>query len=405
MKKIISDIKSACYDNDHGLKKRVIFSVSIILIGSAIIIWFFYFLFFKEDYWNPDNKINLTSTGLMGDFIGGLVGTLFTLVGIILLFETLALQRLELSESRKVFEKQQFENTFFNLLNLYVEVVKGLHYSKNDLLFEDKLYTGKEFFEIQHKEFYSSFTPKSDIQKTRKEATLSYLKFYTSTKEQTAHYFRTIYRIFRFIENSKFDIKDKQQYAKIVRAQLSESECFFLHYNAFTEYGSKFRELINEYNIVKHLPTLEKVEFKKHITTLTQLEKNGVQLVLDDTKLFLKSSLNESKVNYKTYLQGSIAIKTKSVDNSTFTIQIIKKINLPTTYPHQQGSGLQFFDERALENLFVDYVNDLLSYSNYFEFNKKHIRITHSNSTNFVLSKHTIEIIAKNANNQPIKFN
>lgn len=400
----IQSIKNACYDKETGLKKRILFSVGLIAIGLIIIIWFFYYLFIKEDYYNPENKINLQSTALIGDFIGGLSGTLFTLVGIILLFETLAFQRLELSESRKVFEKQQFENTFFNLLNLYNEIVKGLHFTIMDFL-ENKTYTGKEFFEKQHKTFYKSFDPKNNIQKNRKNAVVKYLEFYSSTKEQTAHYFRTIYRIFRIIEDSKFDPEEKEQYAKIVRAQLSESECFFLHYNAYSEYGVKFRYLINKFNIVKHLPIMEKLEFKKYAILLNQLEKNGVQLVLEETKSFIKDSLKNNKENYKTYLQGSISLKIKSSEKSGFSLIIYKKINLNIPFNHQQGTGLQKFSEKGLEEFFVDYLNDLLSYSNYFELNKKNVQIKNTSYTNYVTSKHTIEISVKNTNNNELKFN
>jgi hypothetical protein len=405
MKQKITAIISTFYDEDGKVKLRMVCSVMLILLGVIIMGWYFLSLLISnEDYFGFSNDINLSSSGLVGDFIGGLAGTLFTLVGIILLFETLSLQRIELTESRKVFERQQFETTFFNLLNLYSDVVKGLHYTSRDY-FEDQIHNGKEFFEKQQKDFYDNFVTRSDIQKNRKEAAMIYIAFYSNTKEQTAHYFRTIYRVFRFIDNCKFDDKDKDQYAKIVRAQLSESELFFIHYNAFTEYGSKFRRLINNFNITKHLPAIEKVEFKKYASILTQLEKNGVQLVFDDIRRFIKSSLKESKTNYKTYLQGRVAIKTKSTKTSEFTVQIIKKINFNMNFVHQQGSGLQQFDEKGLENLFVDFIHDLLSYSNYFELNGKHIRITNSNSTNFVLSKHTIEISAKNQNDEPIKFN
>jgi hypothetical protein len=404
MKNFWIHLVALCFDKEGGLKKRMFFSILLITIGLGIMIWFLIRLLYYEDYWNTENDINLTDAGQLGDFLGGLSGTIFTLVGVVLLFETLALQREELAESRKVFEKQQFENTFFNLLNLYQEVVKGLHF-ENITNYEQKTYKSKEFFEHHQKIFYSNFVSKGSIQKNRKEATIQYLNFYTTTKEQTAHYFRTLYRIFRFIASTNFDDKTKEVYSKIVRAQLSESECLFLHYNAFTEYGSKFRQLINTFNILKHLPTLEKVEFKDYAIKLNHLEKNSVQLLLDDTKKFIKSSLDTNKDNHKTYLQGSISLMTKSSKKSSFILTIIKKLNVAVHNTHQQGQGLQVFSNLELESFFKDYLIDLLSYSNYFEFNKKYLKIVSNVNHNIIGQKYTIEITVNNSNDQSIKFN
>jgi len=403
LKKIWQHTIDICYDKETGVKKRVLISILLILVGIGVMIWFITRLLVFENYWNTSYNVNLPAIGQVGDFIGGFSGTLFTLVGVVLLFETLALQRTELGESRKVFEKQQFENTFFNLLNLYQEVTKSMHFDNFDF-YSEKTYSGKEFFEQQKKKFYEEFTPQNDFSKNRKEASLKYIVFYTSTKEQTSQYFRTLYRIFRFVSNSSFDQKEKMSYAKIVRAQLSESEIFFIHYNAYTEYGSKFRQLINEFNIIKHLPVIEKVEYKKYVSSFEYMELNGLSLVLDDLKNFIKASLLEQKEKYKTYLQGSIAIKTTSSSSSNFKLVIIKKDNITLNNSYQQGFGLGNFDVNTIEQFFNDYLIDLISFSNYFELNGKEIDLSCTKSTNLQLQKHTIEITVSKKNNKPIKI-
>lgn len=403
MNKIWKHTIDICYDEETGIKKRILISILLILIGIGVMIWFIIRLLIFEDYWNPSYNINLSAIGQVGDFIGGFSGTLFALVGVVLLFETLALQRTELGESRKVFEKQQFENTFFNLLNLYQEVTKSMHFDNFDF-YSEKTYSGKEFFEQQKKKFYEEFTPQNDFSKNRKEASLKYIIFYTSTKEQTSHYFRTLYRIFSFISNSTFDSKEKMSYAKIVRAQLSESELFFIHYNAYTEYGNKFRQIINEFNIIKHLPVLEKVEYKNYIGNYEYMELNGLSLVLDDLKSFIKTLLLDQKEKYKTYLQGSIAIKTTSTSSSNFKLTIIKKDNVTLNNSYQQGFGLDKFDINTMEQFFKDYLIDMVSFSNYFELNGKEINLTCIKNTNTQLQKHTIEITVSKKNNKPIKI-
>ena len=367
-------------------------------------IWFIGRLLICEDYLHIDYNINMPVIGQIGDFIGGFSGTLFTLVGVVLLFETLALQRTELAESRKVFEKQQFENTFFNLLNLYQEVTKSMHLDQFEF-YTEKTYGGKDFFELKKRKFYEDFVAQSKYSLNRKQASLNYRSLYLQTKEQTSQYFRTLYRIFRFISNSDFAHKEKMNYAKIIRAQLSESELFFIHYNAYTEYGTKFRQLINEFNIVKHLPILDKVEFKNYVGNFNPMELNGVNLVLDDLKSFIKIAISEQKECYKTYLQGSISIKITSNSNSDFKMTIIKKENMNINDSYQQGFGLGNFDLSTTKMFFNDYIEDLITYSNYFEHNGKDIVLTPLIIPNPTQNKNTIEFTIIKKNKKPIKIN
>lgn len=404
MKRLLNQIKDLYYDKDYGIRKRMVFSSFCIIIGLAIIVWFLVRLLFCEGHWNTNRNINITIAGQIGDFVGGLAGTFFTLVGVLLLFETLALQRRELKESRSVFEKQMFETTFFSLIDLYQEVVKSLHFDFVES-YSEKIYNGKDFFEIQRRKFYDEFQCETLFGKNRKAAKIKYIEFYTSTKEQTSHYFRTLYRIFRFIQSSKFTDAEKMHYAKIVRAQLSESELFFIHYNAYTEYGAKFRALINEFNILKHLPHLEKVEYKDYAGKLQQMERNSVGLVLEDLNALVKKSLKTGKLVHKTYLAGAIDFKVTSENNYSFNIAVTKRDNLTFSPTYQQGFGLTNFDLAKTETFIIDYLNDLISYSNYYEFNGRDIVITSAASSNTTNDKHKINISVTNRFSNPIKFN
>ncbi len=81
---------------------------------------------------------------------------------------------------------------------------------------------------------------------------LAYDQFYFETKADLSHYFRTIYHIYKFIDNSK--ISNKKQYASIARAQLSSYEQILLFYNCLHENGSeKFKPLIEKYSVFKNI--------------------------------------------------------------------------------------------------------------------------------------------------------
>jgi|GEM_PF-2089276 len=404
MIKILQEIIKSCYTKETGFKKRIIFSTFLIIIGLGIIIWFISQLLIVENYFNPENPINLTGIGQIGDFIGGMSGTLFTLVGVILLFETLALQRTELAESRKVFEKQQFENTFFNLLNLYQEITKSMHVDEFDFHTE-RTHTGKDFFKQQKLRFYLDFQPKYKYAQNRKSATVQYMKMYVESKEQTAHYFRTLYRIFSIISHSDFTSQEKMNYAKIVRAQLSESELFFIYYNAFTDYGMKFRFLINEFDILKHLPILEKVEFKKYVENQEDFERNTINLLFEDLIHAIKLAISSQKETHKGYYKGLISFKVNSTSISNFKIYIYKREILNIHAPNYHSGGLLDFDLITTESFFKDFLSDLLYYSNYFEYNRKELDMELKTSSNLGNDKHTIEILISNKNNNLIKIN
>jgi len=92
-----------------------------------------------------------------GDFIGGLVGPLFTLAGFFLIFKTFRAQQVTIEQQekvridqQKVFEQERFETTFFNLLknqNLIINDFKVYFYSLKEVT-KEITYTvlGREFF-------------------------------------------------------------------------------------------------------------------------------------------------------------------------------------------------------------------------------------------------------------------
>ena len=77
----------------------------------------------------PGAELDYHATSMIGDFIGGVVGPILSFVGVLLFFlalrlqsKELGLQIKELAETREVFSTQQFENTFFNLLQTQQDI-------------------------------------------------------------------------------------------------------------------------------------------------------------------------------------------------------------------------------------------------------------------------------------------
>lgn len=386
-KKVSNKIIGSC-------KKGLILWLSalVTLLGIGITCWFIY-RGVIDQFINSEWNVSLEKSSQFGDFIGGCVGTLFALTGVFLLFETLKLQRIELTESRYIFKLQQFDSLFFNSLNLYNTILSNIC----DTAGNNK---GRKFFENEMRQILAD--PNIDSSGKTKAR---YLQFYAMYEPQVAHYFRTLYQIFNQIAHSSINEEDKVKYAKIIRAQLSLGELFFLYYNGRTIYGTKFRKYINDYNLLKHFSIVDMPEFRKFFATLTDLEKHTCKVAFLEITKGIKTSLNESKEWYKTYLQGKISIKIKTENKicSLLTIDIIYSTNArPSITSAQQGAGFMNFSQQDLEKLFMEYFRHIFSFSNYHQKNeglKLNIQLTKSTTGGAITMHYRIS----RADNKSIK--
>jgi len=71
-------------------------------------------------------------------------------------------------------------------------------------------------------------------------------------KQYLGHYFRNLYLIFKTIDESEaFNDKEKLQYAKIVRAQMSHLELKLLYLNCKILDGAPFKKYVARYQILE----------------------------------------------------------------------------------------------------------------------------------------------------------
>lgn len=272
------------------------------------------------------NLSNQELQGLFGDKFGAInalfsalafAGIIFT---IFLQRKELKLQRQELQDTRVEFikqnstlQKQRFENTFFQLLNLHSDIVDKLRikpidgetyekreffigaikdlkyrsdakyfiYSAINKLEADQINDFKNNRAAEHA-FFSSL--ENDEIKNLKELSNTeidnficeplenkekivqkeYEKFFHRYQYNLGHYFRNLYHIFKYLYKSKLiPIEEKQFYCNIVRAQLSTDELVLIFYNSLTpiKYYSdtpnlgypNFKYLIDKYDILQNM--------------------------------------------------------------------------------------------------------------------------------------------------------
>lgn len=112
----------------------------IITATSFLAILYFIYFYFTRD------QIDAGTLGTLGDFVGGNINPILTLISTLLLIETLNLQRKatiaaeeSTNETKKTVERQGllirtqiFESSFFNLINLCLDEYKGQEISTHN---------------------------------------------------------------------------------------------------------------------------------------------------------------------------------------------------------------------------------------------------------------------------------
>lgn len=203
-------------------------------------------------------------------------GLIFT---IILQKKELALQREELTQTReelkgqkeqleeqnKTLKIQRFENTFFQMLTQFQEIVNNITYSYKDISGKVHTVKGREAFydsfEIaEHETKLPDWNPthinhqyvgmRDIIQSLGYDG---YMESFTPTYFD--HYFRFLYRILKFINTSPLvsSFEEEYEYTSMLRAMLSRYELVWLYYNGLSYGKDNLKPLIERYAMLNNL--------------------------------------------------------------------------------------------------------------------------------------------------------
>lgn len=262
-----------------NLKSHITYVNIICILSIAISILFtFGFLHGRVLFKWDEYVLNTEIVGHYGDFIGGAIGTL---VSIVLLYYTLKLQRRDSENNVQVYKQQQLNDLFFHLLKQYDDILKTFKTRTAD----DNELQGRKALHFKLKEMYEQFDVKENDSQNRKHAVSSFLNFYSVSRDFSPIYFRTLFRVFKLLETSDKCLRVHSiQLMKILRAQLSDSELALLRYNGMSRQGAKFVPLINKFNLLKHLPPLELMEYKRWSKKMTLEEQGCTNVLLLETK-------------------------------------------------------------------------------------------------------------------------
>lgn len=300
--------------NIKNSKSIAIWSIAIGLLFAFISLLIF---LFKTTELDVSHNIAPEIFSHYGVLVGGVVGTIFSLAGVLLLIQNL-------NDQENNFQKQQIENRYFELVHIQRENCKEINikdrmgrkvfipllrefyechtvvtifniaYRNNEEFYLDKhgvinlaylaFYYGAcgESSEdilknrLKHKydepyinEFIAQFKDRqTDLEKMRSNGNGKFhYKPFEGHQTRLGHYYRHMYQAIKYIDSQEPDsisYIEKYQYVKILRAQLSNQEQALLCFNTISDLGATWElgkkpedvnsHLITKYNFIKNIP-------------------------------------------------------------------------------------------------------------------------------------------------------
>lgn len=283
--------------------EKINITIFFILLTTLFIFWIFFGL---SSYALLPLLIDkdMTALGQFGDMFGA-ANSLFSAFAFAGVIYTILLQRTELQLQRQELEdtraeirgqkeqlqaqnitmrRQVFESSFFALLGAYQDNIKLLDirsYKDHSVIRQGKD-CFESFFNNSVKSAFKRLSKGENgftnselnfrIEKILNQpeyteltilrggvdnnATYSYVYFFLEHQADVGHYFRTVYHLIRFVDESDLLDLEKRQFCRILRAQMSTYELLLFFYNGISPYGyKKFWPLANKYSFFQNLDT------------------------------------------------------------------------------------------------------------------------------------------------------
>jgi len=185
---------------------KILVQVAAVAVIVLIFVILFYIINFHEGF-----SIKQEDWGTFGDYVGGLLNPILSFFALLALLITIVFQSRELKLSREELELtreelkrssdalekqsetlkiQNFENTFFHMIDLHHNIVNGI-----DLISADgKTTTGRDCFKIFYNRFKRKYRDLSDTQRISQSGPIevAYEEFLSSTQSDVSHYFSNL---------------------------------------------------------------------------------------------------------------------------------------------------------------------------------------------------------------------
>lgn len=270
----------------------------ILIIFSIFLLVILPFIIFNQAYFNWSLNIDTDLASRFGDFFGGFIGTLFSILSVLLLIYTITSQYIETS-------KNKAKDHFFKMLDYHTENVRSTKVGSIESAKADIVEEGRRAFvvyKIQLKRLLqavNSINETLDLNLSSSEKIdVAYICFFYGQSEtwvdfikgklsihrsgsliatemlkkvqedeslklgrtnqtELSSYFRNMYNAIKLVDNDKYlSQEEKVDLIKIYRAQLSNPELYILFFNLVSRFGTKWHmsNYITKYELLTNLP-------------------------------------------------------------------------------------------------------------------------------------------------------
>ena len=339
-------------ENNNLIKKALIICSILSIIMLFLFAW-------KQDYgtkWPLATDI----IGQYGDFIGGVIGTILSIV---LLYSTFQSQIKESRKNADVFTKQQFHEIFSHLIQQHNSIINNF-----SMQFQLDNETSISLSAKEAIHFYLAQMQR-DFDKNkehgRKAAVEYYMNFYASNKDFAPIYFRILYRIFDLIKTTNIDANEKVKYAKIIRAQLTDSELIMIRYNAMTKLGKNMQNYIVQYNLLKHMPPLSLLEFGEWRALFIESLQNKANIILYTTHKLIHDLITSTTLTTLAYTSSKTKYNinvSKTKDGSQVKLDFNRRLHL-TMGTFDEFYCFETISLEQIEGLFEAWIKEIFIFS------------------------------------------
>lgn len=328
--------------------------------------------------------------GTLGDFIGGVLGTIIAFYSIYLLVRTFQNQietnvsvtntnesvidanKSVIETNKKLVrqsELQIFDSRFNTLLNLYHKAIDS--YRSED----DKL-KGRACFEKYATDFKEcGFSNHTKYKRRSTGAVSEYMVLYAKRRVELSVHLRMLYLLSRLTAEEKMKESYRVTYARSIRGQLSEGELLLLRYNCLSPYGSKMCQYVNQFNLLKHLPMMSLLEFsywrdmigdQDKIGSLDQLALSFKQLM---TKMLDIEGANREEIKISSRYNIGIKVGENHDEIEVRLKKSKKKLKGEAIKRPVAEGAFDKINEDKLATFMKEVMIEIFVYSNFFQFN------------------------------------
>jgi len=273
------------------------FLIVLISIFTAIGLFSFVFVVFNKAFFNSSFIIDTDLASKFGSFFGGYVGTIFSMLSVLIITYTIVSQNIQN-------RKNDARNHFFKMLDFHNQTVNEINISHIDI---EKNYRSEGrrafvIFKIQIKRLLELIEKLNEDEKWKlnklQRLDIAYIVFYygldttwtpfiedklkiypnnkaiitkilekikensklklgRTNQTSLSAYFRNMYNAIKLVDDNKFlNTNEKKDLIKIYRAQLSNPELYVLFFNLMSRFGKKWKEkkYVINYSFIKNIP-------------------------------------------------------------------------------------------------------------------------------------------------------